>query len=56
VFKPTLQTQKFDKDLKYIRKWVPEFESPEYVKPVVEHEAARKMAIEVYRKAVKKTR
>jgi deoxyribodipyrimidine photo-lyase len=54
VFNPTLQTQKFDKDLKYIRKWVPEFESFEYVKPIVEHEAARKKAIEVYSKAVRK--
>ncbi|MBG9376900.1 deoxyribodipyrimidine photo-lyase [Panacibacter sp. DH6] len=55
VFNPTLQTQKFDKDLKYIRKWVPEFESFEYVKPIVEHDAARKRAIEVYSKAVRKS-
>lgn len=54
VFNPTLQTQKFDKELKYIRKWVPEFESLEYVKPIVEHDAARKKAINVYSKAVKK--
>lgn len=54
VFNPTLQTQKFDKDLRYIRKWVPEFESFSYIKPIVEHEAARKKAIEVYSKAVKK--
>lgn len=54
VFNPTLQTQKFDKDLKYIRKWVPEFESFDYVKPIVEHDAARKKAIEVYSKAVKR--
>lgn len=54
VFNPTLQTQKFDKELKYIRKWVPEFESLEYVKPIVEHDAARKKAIDVYSKAVKK--
>lgn len=54
VFNPTLQTQKFDKDLTYIRKWVPEFEGFNYVKPIVEHEVARKRAIEVYSKAVKK--
>jgi len=54
VFNPTLQTKKFDKELKYIRKWVPEFESFEYVKPIVVHEEARKKAIEVYSKAVRK--
>ena len=55
VFNPTLQTQKFDKDLKYIRKWVPEFEGFDYVKPIVEHEVARKRAIEVYSQAIKKS-
>ena len=55
VFNPTLQTQKFDKDLRYIRKWVPEFEGFDYVKPIVEHEVARKRAIEVYSQAIKKS-
>ncbi|WP_291907759.1 deoxyribodipyrimidine photo-lyase [Chitinophaga sp. CB10] len=53
VFNPTLQAQKFDKDLQYIRKWVPEFEGLDYVTPVVSHEAARKRALEVYAKALK---
>lgn len=55
VFNPTLQTEKFDKDLRYIRKWVPEFESFNYVKPIVVHEFARKRAIETYSKVLKKT-
>ncbi|MBO9730495.1 MAG: deoxyribodipyrimidine photo-lyase [Chitinophaga sp.] len=55
VFNPTLQTQKFDKDLQYIRKWVPEFESFDYVKPIVSHEVARKRALEVYGQALKKS-
>lgn len=53
VFNPTLQAHKFDKDLQYIRKWVPEFEGLDYVTPVVSHEAARKRALEVYAKALK---
>lgn len=53
VFNPHLQTQKFDPDLKYIRKWVPEFESPAYHKPIVQHEFARKRVLEVYQKALK---
>lgn len=54
VFNPSLQTQKFDKDLKYIRKWVPEFEGFNYVKPIVLHEEARKRALEVYGRALRK--
>ncbi|MFY0252349.1 cryptochrome/photolyase family protein [Chitinophaga sp. 30R24] len=53
VFNPTLQTQKFDKDFKYIRKWVPEFEGFGYVKPIVVHEEARKRALEAYGKALR---
>ena len=48
VFNPTLQTGKFDPELKYIRRWVPEFEGPLYPAPMVEHEFARKRALEVY--------
>lgn len=54
IFNPYLQTQKFDPQLKYIRQWVPEFEGFNYVKPVVEHEYARKRSLEVYSKALKK--
>jgi len=53
IFNPTLQTQKFDPELKYIRQWVPEFEGFDYVKPIVVHEKARKRVLEVYAKALK---
>ena len=53
VFNPALQTEKFDKDLKYIKKWVPEFQEFSYPKPVVVHEVARKRVLEVYAKALK---
>jgi deoxyribodipyrimidine photo-lyase len=54
VFNPYLQTQKFDPQLIYIRKWVPEFEEFSYPKPIVEHTAARKRCLEVYANALKK--
>lgn len=54
VFNPTLQTEKFDKDLKYINKWVPELNSFDYPEPIVVHEIARKRALQVYADAVKK--
>ncbi|SJZ72270.1 cryptochrome/photolyase family protein [Sediminibacterium ginsengisoli] len=53
VFNPRLQTEKFDKQLTYIRKWVPELESLEYPAPIVAHEAARKRVMDVYAKALK---
>lgn len=54
VFNPYLQTQKFDADLKYVKKWVPEFEAVNYPKPIVVHEEARKRCLEVYAAALKK--
>jgi len=53
VFNPTLQTEKFDKELKYIKKWVTEFETLEYAQPIVEHSFARQRALDVYGKALK---
>lgn len=54
VFNPHLQTQKFDPQFTYIKKWVPEFQEFNYSKPIVEHDFARKRCLEVYGKALKK--
>ncbi|HJT72852.1 MAG TPA: deoxyribodipyrimidine photo-lyase [Chitinophaga sp.] len=53
VFNPYIQTQKFDPDLKYIRRWVPELDDPDYPQPIVDHEFARKRCLEVYNAALK---
>lgn len=53
VFNPQLQTEKFDKDLKYIRKWIPELYSPKYPDPMVDHKFARGRALVVYGEGVK---
>ena len=55
IFNPYLQTQKFDPELKYIRKWVPEFQELTYPTPIVVHEFARKRCLEVYGDALKPT-
>jgi deoxyribodipyrimidine photo-lyase len=54
VFNPYLQTEKFDKEGKYIRQWVPEFDSLEYPQPIVQHEFARKRCLETYSKYLSK--
>ena len=48
VFNPSEQTKKFDPDLAYIRKWVKDFDSLSYPKPMVEHKFARERAISTY--------
>ncbi len=53
VFNPTLQTEKFDKYHQYIKKWVPEFGTNSYQKPIVQHEFARKRVLEVFKEALK---
>lgn len=53
VFNPTVQTDKFDKKLGYIKKWVPEFGTDAYPEPIVEHSFARDRALKVYGEAVK---
>ena len=53
VFNPRLQTEKFDKSLEYIKKWVPELNSFDYPQPIVDHDFARKRVLEVYKNALK---
>ncbi|WP_228452234.1 cryptochrome/photolyase family protein [Chryseobacterium sp. c4a] len=43
------QTKKFDKDLQYIRKWLPEEYAEE---PIVEHTKARERALKAYKDAL----
>jgi deoxyribodipyrimidine photo-lyase len=53
IFNPYRQTEKFDPQSAYIQKWVPEWKSNNYPKPIVEHSFARKRCLEVYKKALK---
>lgn len=52
VFNPDEQTKKFDKDLKYIRKWNPDFEKKVLDDRIVEHKFARERALAAYKKAL----
>ena len=52
IFNPTEQIKKFDKELKYIKKWVPELETLYYPKPIVDHKEAREKCLNVYKAAV----
>lgn len=52
IFNPSEQIKKFDKELKYIRQWVPELNELTYPQPIVEHKFARERCLKVYKEAV----
>jgi deoxyribodipyrimidine photo-lyase len=52
IFNPTEQIRKFDSQLEYIRKWIPEFDSLEYPVPMVDHKFARERALKVYQEGL----
>lgn len=52
IFNPTAQTQKFDPELRYIKKWVPEVSNFDYPEPIVEHTFARERVLKAYKKAL----
>ncbi len=54
VFNPYLQTQKFDPELKYVKQWVPEYDTLSYPQPIVEHSAARERCLRVYKEGLGK--
>jgi deoxyribodipyrimidine photo-lyase len=52
VFNPTEQIKKFDPDLEYVKRWIPEYGTPGYPPPIIEHRFARDRALETYRKGI----
>lgn len=52
IFNPTSQMQKFDKELKYIKKWIPEYETNAYPSPIVEHKFARERCLATFKAAL----
>lgn len=54
IFNPLRQQIKFDPNMKFISKWIPELNSIEYPAPIVEHKAAKERTLSAYKKALKK--
>ncbi len=54
IFNPESQMEKFDHTKKYIQKWVPEYGTSSYPKPIVDHKFARERALETYKTALGK--
>lgn len=52
VFNPIEQLKKFDPEMKYVKKWIPELLDGTYVSQMVDHKAARIRALETYKKGI----
>lgn len=54
IFNPHIQQQKFDKNLIYIKKFLPEYDINYLVKPIIDHKFARERCINTYKKALER--
>lgn len=55
IFNPDSQLKKFDPDLTYIKKWVPEYaDLSTYPKPIIDHAFARERCLKAFKAALNK--
>ena len=52
VFNPIAQQEKFDPNLAYVRHWIPEYSTPDYPAPIVDHKLARERCLQVYKEGL----
>lgn len=52
IFNPVAQLKKFDPDLEYIKRWIPEYGTPVYPRPMIDHKFARIRALDTYKKGI----
>lgn len=52
IFNPLTQVKDYDKDELYIKKWVHEYDTPDYPDMMVDHKEARERALRVYKEAL----
>jgi len=52
IFNPTTQAEKFDPDRTYIKRWIPEYGTKNYIKPIIDHAFARSRTLETYKAAL----
>ena len=54
IFNPEEQQKKFDKELQFIKKWIPNFDKDNYISKIVDHKFARERCLNTYKKALNK--
>jgi deoxyribodipyrimidine photo-lyase len=53
IFNPQTQLEKFDADLTYVKKWIPEFTTQRYPQPMIEHKVAYVRCLQTYKEGLK---
>ena len=54
IFNPEEQQKKFDKELQFINKWIPNYDKDNYINKIVDHKFARERCLNTYKKALNK--
>ena len=54
IFNPEEQQKKFDKELQFIKKWIPNYNKENYINKIVDHKFARERCLNTYKKALNK--
>ena len=52
IFNPFTQQKKFDKDFRYVKKWIDDFNEDDYLEYIVDHKEARERALICYKSAL----
>ena len=52
IFNPDEQQKKFDKELQFIKKWIPNYDKDNYINKIVDHKFARERCLNTYKKAL----
>ena len=54
IFNPETQQKKFDPAMKYIRRWVDDLDKSSYPQKIVDHDFARRRAVETYKEGIRR--
>ena len=52
IFNPFTQQKKFDKEFKYVKRWIDDFNEDDYLEYIVDHKEARERALICYKSAL----
>lgn len=49
IFRPETQIERFDKNLDYVKKWIPEYKD-DYIEPIIDYKLSRQRALDSYKR------
>ena len=52
IFNPFTQQKKFDKEFRYVKRWIDNFNEDNYLEYIVDHKEARERALKCYKSAL----